>query len=162
MPQLGFRQAMAFQVCRLFLNVPKPIAEVAIIADGGIRNSGDIVKALAAGADAIMCGSLLAGTAETPGRVFEGPDGAKYKSYRGMASKEAQVSWRGKYSSYEGVATQVPFRGSVRDILEDIERGLRSGFSYSGASSLRELQHKAKFIRQTTAGLGEKPYSHKH
>tara|TARA_R110001583_G_scaffold161641_8_gene313797 strand:+ start:1368 stop:2417 length:1050 start_codon:yes stop_codon:yes gene_type:complete len=129
--------------------------EVAIIADGGIRNSGDIVKALAAGADAIMCGSLLAGTAETPGRVFEGPDGAKYKSYRGMASKEAQVNWRGKYSSYEGVATQVPFRGSVRDILEDIERGLRSGFSYSGASSLRELQHKAKFIRQTTAGLGE-------
>ena len=129
--------------------------DVAIIADGGIRNSGDIVKALAAGADAIMCGSLLAGTIETPGRVFEGPNGAKYKSYRGMASKEAQVNWRGKYSSYEGVSTQVPFRGSVKNILEDIERGVRSGFSYSGASSLKELQHKAKFVRQTTAGQGE-------
>ena len=86
---------------------------MAIIADGGIRNSGDIVKALAAGADAVMCGSLLAGTTESPGSVFEGSDGFKYKSYRGMASKEAQMNWRGKYSSFEGVATKVPFRGSV-------------------------------------------------
>jgi len=129
--------------------------DVAIIADGGIRNSGDIVKALAAGADAVMCGSLLAGTTESPGNVFEGADGFKYKSYRGMASKEAQMSWRGKYSSFEGVATQVPYRGSVAAILEDIERGIRSGFSYSGAQSLKELQRKAKFVRQTSAGLGE-------
>ena len=72
-----------------------------------------------------------------------------------MASKEAQMSWRGKYSSFEGVATQVPYRGNVGDILEDIERGIRSGFSYSGAGNLKELQWKAKFVRQTSAGLGE-------
>ncbi len=129
--------------------------DVAIIADGGIRNSGDIVKALAAGADAVMCGSLLSGTTETPGEVFEGRDGFKYKSYRGMASKEAQMKWRGKYSSFEGVSSQVPFRGSVVMILEDIERGVRSGFSYTGAQNLKELQTKATFVRQTSAGLGE-------
>ncbi len=129
--------------------------DVAIIADGGIKNSGDIIKALAAGADAVMCGSLFAGTTETPGNIFEASDGFKYKSYRGMASKEAQMSWRGKYSSFEGVATQVPYRGNVGDILEDIERGIRSGFSYSGAGNLKELQWKAKFVRQTSAGLGE-------
>ena len=72
-----------------------------------------------------------------------------------MASKEAQMNWRGKYSSFEGVATKVPFRGSVTDILGDIERGIRSGFSYSGAVTLKELQAKAKFVRQTAAGLGE-------
>jgi IMP dehydrogenase len=129
--------------------------DVAIIADGGIRNSGDIVKALAAGADAVMCGSLLSGTTESPGEVFEGRDGFKYKSYRGMASKEAQMKWRGKYSSFEGVSTQVPFRGTVVKILEDLERGIRSGFSYTGAHNLKELQTKASFIRQTSAGLGE-------
>ena len=129
--------------------------DVAIIADGGIRNSGDIVKALAAGADAVMCGSLLAGTTESPGDVFEDRDGFRYKSYRGMASKEAQMKWKGKYSSFEGVATRVPFRGSVVKILEDVERGIRSGFSYSGALNLKELQYKAKFVRQTAAGLGE-------
>ena len=129
--------------------------DVAIIADGGIRNSGDIVKALAAGADAVMCGSLLSGTSESPGEVFEGRDGFKYKSYRGMASKEAQIKWRGKYSSFEGVSTQVPFRGPVAKILEDLERGIRSGFSYTGAHNLKELQSKATFVRQTNAGLGE-------
>ena len=126
-----------------------------IIADGGIRNSGDIVKALAAGADAVMCGSLLAGTSQTPGKVFEGPNGAKYKTYRGMASKEAQIEWRGKYSSFEGISSRAPYRGDVRFILEDLERGIRSGLSYSGASTLTDLQRKAKFVRQTTAGLGE-------
>ena len=129
--------------------------DVAIIADGGIRNSGDIVKALAAGADAVMCGSLLAGTTETPGSVFEDKNGVKFKSYRGMASKEAQINWRGKYSSFEGISSQVPYRGKVGDILEDIERGLRSGFSYSGAHGLKELQSKAIFVRQTLAGQGE-------
>ncbi len=129
--------------------------DVAIIADGGIRNSGDIVKALAAGADAVMCGSLLSGTTETPGEVFEDSSGFKYKAYRGMASKEAQMKWRGKYSSFEGVSSQVPFRGTVVKILEDVERGIRSGFSYSGAHNLKELQSKAKFVRQTNAGLGE-------
>lgn len=79
---------------------------VAIIADGGIRNSGDIVKALAAGADAVMCGSLFAGSRETPGTIIKDSQGHSWKEYRGMASKEAQMSWRGKYSSFEGVSAR--------------------------------------------------------
>lgn len=129
--------------------------DVAIIADGGIKNSGDMVKALAAGADAVMCGSIFSGTDETPGKIFEQTDGTRWKTYRGMASKEAQVNWRGRYSSHEGVSTRVPYRGSVKKLLEDIERGLRSGLSYSGARSITELQSKAEFVIQTSSGLGE-------
>jgi len=133
--------------------------DVTIIADGGIKNSGDMVKALAAGADAVMCGSFLAGTDETPGKVLEESDGTRWKTYRGMASKEAQIGWRGKYSSFEGVSARIPYRGSVTKILEDAKRGLQSGLSYSGARTIGELQSKAKFIRQTNAGLHE---SHTH
>ena len=133
--------------------------DVAIIADGGIKNSGDMVKALAAGADAVMVGSLLSGTAETPGSVMQDNEGHKWKMYRGMASKEAQVEWRGDYASLEGVATRVPYRGSVKDIIEDLERGIRSGLSYSGARTIMELQAKARFVNQSTSGLSE---SHTH
>ena len=128
---------------------------VPIIADGGIRNSGDIVKALAAGADFVMLGSLLAGTTETPGDVMMSIDGRKYKSYRGMASKDAQMSWRGKTASLEGIATTIPYKGKVLNVLEDLERGIRSGLSYSGARSISELQAKAKFMRQTSSGQTE-------
>ena len=128
---------------------------VKIIADGGIRNSGDIVKALAAGADAVMCGSLLSGTTETPGKIIRDNEGHQWKMYRGMASKEAQIEWRGKYGSFEGISSTVPYRGSVKDVLEDLEKGVRSGFSYSGARSLSELQAKARFITQTTSGFSE-------
>ena len=132
---------------------------VPVIADGGIRNSGDIVKALAAGADAVMCGSLLAGTNEAPGKIIEEKDGSRWKTYRGMASKEAQVNWRGRYASYEGVSSRVPYRGGVKYILNDLERGIRSGLSYSGARSIPELQATANFVQQSTAGLSE---SHTH
>jgi IMP dehydrogenase len=125
-----------------------------IIADGGIRNSGDIVKALAAGADLVMLGSLLSGTDETPGDTITTRRG-NVKSYRGMASKDAQIEWRGKTASLEGIATTVPCKGPVGDILEVLERGIRSGFSYSGARNLRELQTKARFIRQTSSGQVE-------
>lgn len=128
---------------------------VTIIADGGIRNSGDIVKALAAGADAVMCGSLLAGTSESPGQVHKGKDGFSWKTYRGMASKEAQVDWKGKYSSFEGVSSTVPFKGPVANILFDLEKGIRSGLSYSGARTITELQTSAEFILQTSAGATE-------
>lgn len=129
--------------------------DVTIIADGGIRNSGDIVKALAAGADAVMCGSLFSGTDETPGKIIEESDGTRWKIYRGMASKEAQVGWRGRYSSNEGVSTRVPYRGSVKNIIQDLENGIKSGLSYSGARSLPELTAVAQFIRQTNSGLSE-------
>lgn len=128
---------------------------VKIIADGGIRNSGDIVKSLAAGADFVMLGSMLAGTQQTPGSVYTSPQGKKYKTYRGMASKEAQHDWRGRHSSNEGISTTVPYRGDVQDILTDLDNGIRSGFSYSGAKNLDQLHAKSEFVFQTTAGQFE-------
>jgi len=125
--------------------------EAAIIADGGIRNAGDIVKALAAGADFVMLGSLLSGTDETPGDIINTRDG-EFKSYRGMASKDAQIAWRGKTASLEGIATTVMCKGPVEHILDDLARGIRSGLSYSGARSIKELQRSAVFIRQTPSG----------
>ena len=129
--------------------------EVAIIADGGIKTSGDIVKALAAGADFVMCGSLLAGTQESPGQVVSLPDGSRMKEYRGMASKDAQMDWRNKSSTPEGVASYIPYKGSVTDILSDLEGGIRSGLSYTGARTIPELQRKAEWARQTSAGTIE-------
>ena len=127
---------------------------VAIIADGGIRASGDIVKALAAGADFAMIGSLLSGTDETPGEVLTGTRG-KYKTYRGMASAAAQMDWRGRTASLEGISTTVPYKGSVESILYELENGIRSGLSYSGARSILDLHAKAKFIKQTASGQME-------
>ena len=126
-----------------------------IIADGGIRNAGDVVKSLAAGADFVMLGSMLAGTSESPGEVFQSTDGNKYKVYRGMASVEAQVDWRGRASSLEGVSTTIPYKGSVDQILSDLARNVRSGFSYTGARSVKEFRNKVKMIRQTQAGMRE-------
>jgi IMP dehydrogenase len=126
-----------------------------IIADGGIRNAGDIVKCLAAGADFVMLGSLLAGTDQTPGQVFTSAEGNKYKVYRGMASAEAQIDWRGKAKSLEGVSTTIPWKGSVKKILKDLEQNIRSGLSYSGATSIEDLYNSANFIKQTQAGMRE-------
>jgi len=125
-----------------------------VIADGGIRSSGDIVKALAAGADMVMLGSLLAGTDEAPGRITEGNMG-QFKEYRGMASKKAQFEWRGKASSLEGVSTFIPYKGSVVPILEDLAQGIKSGLSYSGCRTIKELRESAIFIKQTTNGMRE-------
>ena len=128
--------------------------EFPVIADGGIRNSGDIVKALAAGADFVMLGSLLAGSTESPGEtIFR--DGLSFKSYRGMASIEAQVDWRGHASSFEGVSSLVPAKGPVSLTLDTLCTGIRSGLSYSGARDIFELQSKANFIRQTGSGAVE-------
>ena len=147
-----------------------------IIADGGIRSSGDIVKAIAAGADFVMVGSLLSGTDETPGEVYIDitassayvanvtsagvaeyvePVGRKYKKYRGMASKEAQVEWRGYQSSEEGVSTTVDYKGPAGSIIDSLETGIRSGLSYSGASTIRDLQVVATFTKQTYSGVSE-------
>ena len=125
-----------------------------LVIDGGIKTAGDMVKALALGADAIMCGSLLAGTTESPGEVLE-VDDRKVKRYRGMASREAQMGWRGSSSAPEGISTTIPFKGSVTDVMDDLAGNIKSGLSYSGAKNLCDLRQNAHFVRQTGAGQVE-------
>ncbi len=122
-----------------------------IIADGGIKTAGDIVKSLAAGADFVMLGSLLAGTDQSPGNIFQSNDGKKYKVYRGMASVEAQKDWRGEARSLEGISTTIPYKGCVVNIMQDLMQNVRSGLSYTGARNITQLQAKAEFITQTAA-----------
>ena len=129
--------------------------EVLIIADGGVRSSGDAAKALAAGADLVMVGSLLSGTDETPGATFKDADGNLRKNFRGMASKEAQNDWRGKFSSIEGVSTTVPHRGSVAEILYELDQGIRSALSYTGVDNLDDFRSFSKFVKQSAASRVE-------
>jgi IMP dehydrogenase len=131
-----------------------------VIADGGIRHSGDMVKALAAGANAVMVGRLFAGTYEAPGEIINIPGQGKMKVYRGMASKEAQESWKGKATSIEGEMTLVPYQGMVSDIFNDLISGMKSGMSYQNARNLTELRENAVFFKQTAAGIVEaKPHA---
>ncbi len=142
---------------------------IPVIADGGIKLSGDLAKALAAGAGVVMIGSLLAGTDESPGEVFL-YQGRSYKSYRGMGSIGAMA--RGSADRYfqqdvgsslklvpEGIEGQVPYKGPVGQVLHQLVGGLRASMGYVGAGSLTELQAKAQFVRITNAGLRE---SHAH
>jgi len=137
---------------------------VPLIGDGGIRYSGDIVKALAAGASCIMAGSLLAGVEESPGDTII-YNGRKFKSYRGMGSLEAMQ--KGSKDRYfqdmeddikklvpEGIAARVPFKGSLYEVIYQLVGGLRAGMGYCGASNIEKL-HNAKFTRITTAGVKE-------
>ena len=158
-----------------------------IVADGGIRTAGDIVKALAFGADFVMIGGMLAGTRPTPGEVITKPDGKKIKLYRGMASREAQQdymdhlaslnqplpvaaassnttginapgtstdsAWKmPEWKTAEGVQTEVPYREDEEGIVADIVGGLRSGMTYAGASTIKELQRKLDYVEITQAG----------
>jgi IMP dehydrogenase len=130
-----------------------------IVADGGIRYPGDIVKALAFGADFVMLGSMLAGTRPTPGEVYTRNDSegreCQVKIYRGMASSEAQTDHHGAMADWktaEGIATEVPYREDEEEIIADIVGGLRSGLTYGGASNIEELQRKLDYIRITPAG----------
>jgi len=140
--------------------------DVPIIADGGIKFSGDVTKALAAGASAVMIGSLLAGTEESPGE-FEIFQGRSYKVYRGMGSLGAmkEGSRDRYYQEYEqklvpeGIEGRVPFRGTVGDMVFQLAGGLRAGMGYCGVTTIDELQQKTKFIRISGAGLKE---SHPH
>lgn len=135
--------------------------KIPIIADGGIKNSGDLSKALAAGASTVMIGSIFAGTDEAPGEyILE--DGAGYKLYRGMASRDAaddKMKMDGigasSYSAPEGKSGKVPYRGRAKNVLDDLAAGLRSSMSYLGAKNLSEFQKNAKFIRVTPSSLRE-------
>ena len=141
---------------------------VPIIADGGLRYSGDVVKALAAGGNSVMFGSLVAGTEESPGEtiIF---NGRKFKSYRGMGSLEAMES--GSKDRYfqagetdakklvpEGIVGRVPYKGTLYEVIYQLAGGLRSGMGYCGAKNIEKL-HETKFVRITNAGLNE---SHPH
>ena len=137
------------------IDCSKTDRDALLIADGGIKNSGDMVKALAAGADLVMCGSLLSGTNETPGDVIQSASGRKRKVYRGMASREAQKSWRNSVGSVEGIATTVDMKGPATNILMGLAWGIKSGLSYSGAANLAELRCKAEFVQQSPAGAKE-------
>ena len=140
---------------------------VAVIADGGIRTSGDIAKALAAGATAVMCGNMFAGTDETPGQVIE-KNGKKFKEYRGMGSKAVIKSASGaeRYFTHgrkavpEGVEALVEYKGSVAEIIASLASGLQVGMGYVGARDLDEFHKKAQFIRITQASMAEsRPHS---
>lgn len=137
---------------------------VPVIADGGLRYSGDIVKALAAGGDSVMIGSMFAGTDEAPGEIFE-ENGRKFKSYRGMGSVDAmKAGSRDRYFQDgedstkklvpEGVVARVPYKGSVADIIYQLVGGIRSGMGYCGAADIDAL-HSARFVRITANGLVE-------
>lgn len=144
--------------------------DVAIIADGGIRHSGDIIKAIAAGADSVMMGGMFAGTEESPGEV-ELYKGRSYKSYRGMGSLGAMASAHGSSDRYfqdakeaeklvpEGIEGRVPYKGSVLAILQQLVGGIKSGMGYTGSKDIATLKKDSKFVKITGAGMSE---SHVH
>lgn len=134
-----------------------------IVADGGIRTPGDIVKALVFGADFVMIGGMLAGTRPTPGEVITRADGSKVKVYRGMASREAQEdkgSPLPEWKTSEGIAVEVSYREDEEEIIADIIGGVRSGLTYGGSSNIPELQRKLDYVLVSHAGLIEN-YPHK-
>lgn len=129
-----------------------------IVADGGLRYPGDIVKALAFGADFVMIGGMLAGTRPTPGEVVADAAGKKVKMYRGMASREVADEHHGgiaEWKTAEGVATSVPYREDEDAILADIVGGLRSGLTYAGSKTIKELQRKLNYVVITSSGWRE-------
>jgi IMP dehydrogenase len=126
-----------------------------IIADGGIRNTGDMVKAFAAGSSAVMLGSLLSGYDESPGDIIHDSLNRPIKHFRGMASKEAQEDWLGGVSVSEGIATTVPYKGNVSKFLRSVVGGIGSGCSYGGVDKLFELCKYSNYIQITQASIAE-------
>ena len=162
---IGVPQVTAIQEARLAIG-----PDVPIIADGGLTSSGDIAKAIAAGADTVMLGSLLAGTDEAPGDVVVA-QGERFKEYRGMGSLGAMKARGYSKDRYfqgdvedpgdlipEGVEARVPYKGPVRDVLRQLVGGLRQAMGYTGSATIADLK-EARFVRITGAGLRE---SHPH
>lgn len=131
------------------------IRQTSIIADGGIRTTGDMVKSFAAGASAVMLGSMLSGYDESPGDAFYDAENRLVKAFRGMASREAQEDWLGGVSVSEGVSTSVPYKGPVSEIIGMIRGGLGSGCSYSNARKLSELFYTSEYVQVTGSSLEE-------
>jgi len=139
---------------------------IPIISDGGTRTSGDVTKALAAGASSVMIGSLFGGTDESPGSTIM-KNGKRFKIYRGMASLTASLGRKSKESGFvsldddlndyvaEGVEAMVPYKGSVTDIIKQLTGGIRSGLSYCGAHNIQQMQENAEFIKMSSAGFVE-------
>ena len=162
---VGVPQLTAIQNCKEISKAK----DIPIIADGGIKFSGDIAKALGAGADSVMLGSLLAGTRESPGEIVI-YQGRSYKAYRGMGSVEAMR--KGSSDRYyqkdaeeddelvpEGIVGRIPYRGTIKENIVQMIGGLKAGMGYLGASTIQELQEKATFVKISSAGLKE---SHVH
>ena len=166
-----FIAGFLFHQSTAVMNVAKALegTGVPMIADGGIRYTGDVVKALAAGANTVMMGSMFAGTDESPGEaiIFEG---RKFKSYRGMGSLEAmQKGSKGRYLQDmeddikklvpEGSSGRVTFKGKLSEVMQQLIGGLRAGMGYCGAATIEDLMKKAQFVRITNSGIKE---SHPH
>lgn len=135
------------------------LENIPVMADGGIRNSGDIAKALAVGAECVMLGSLLAGTKESPGNIVERLDGSLYKRYRGSASLETKSTHNQSTKHIEGESTTIPFKGSVSYIVEKLNDGLKSALSYSGCRTIKEFNKNATWVEITNSGMLEsKPH----
>ena len=134
-------------------------SSVPVMADGGIRNSGDISKALSVGADCVMLGSLLAGTKESPGKIVEKGNGSLYKRYRGSASLETKSAHKQSTKHVEGESTMIPFKGSVEYIIDKLNDGLKSALSYSGSKDIKEFHWKSEVMEITPSGMAEsKPH----
>ena len=143
--------------CLLECSAAADLNNIKIIADGGIRSSGDIVKSFVAGADYVMIGSLFAGTEQTPGEKHN-IDNVYVKSYRGMASNDAQISYKGdntKLPAEEGIALTIPYKGDVSQIVTELRQGLQSGMSYCNARELNEIYRNASWAVQTSSGYAE-------
>ena len=141
--------------------------DIPVISDGGTRTSGDLTKALAAGASSVMIGSMFGGTDESPGKTLV-KNGKKYKMYRGMASFAASLGRKYRENTEsnlnydelndyvpEGVEAMVPYKGSVIEIIRQLTGGLRSGLSYCGAKTINEMYDNAEFIKITASGYKE-------
>lgn len=151
----GVPQLTAIEQCKTAIHTFSPDKKVGLIADGGIKHTGDIVKALAAGADAVMVGNLFAGTDEAPGEVIQHPYEPKIKMYRGQSSRSFMNDNGKQGRAAEGETAFVPYKGHMKEVLEEMEGGIRSGLTYSGAKNIQELREKAVFVRITQNGWTE-------
>jgi len=154
----GVPQLTAIMECRRaiddFCNGKNLSFVPTLIADGGVRAGGDVVKSLAGGANAVMIGNLFAATEEATGELVRTKTGI-VKKYRGLASRDAQENWKGFATSIEGEMTFISYKGPVKNVFNELITGVLSGMSYQDAHNLKELQENAVFIRQTSAGYRE-------